>query len=110
METADSGHVKFAGEEATHLHARERQVGYVFQPFALFRHMSVFENVAFGLRVKPKNERPSEAEIRRRVMDLLNSFSLTGWLNAIRHNHRSGRRRRCPGACAGGRAQSAVTR
>ncbi|WP_301100488.1 sulfate ABC transporter ATP-binding protein [Propionivibrio sp.] len=79
METADSGHVKFAGEEATHLHARERQVGFVFQHYALFRHMSVFENVAFGLRVKPKHERLLEAEIRRRVMDLLKLVQLD-WL------------------------------
>ncbi len=79
METADAGHVKFAGEEATHLHARERKVGFVFQHYALFRHMSVFENVAFGLRVKPRNERPSEADIRRRVMDLLKLVQLD-WL------------------------------
>ena len=79
METADAGHVKFGGEEATHLHARERKVGFVFQHYALFRHMSVFENVAFGLRVKPKGERPTEAEIRRRVMDLLKLVQLD-WL------------------------------
>jgi sulfate transport system ATP-binding protein len=79
METADAGQVLFAGEEATHLHARERQVGFVFQHYALFRHMSVFENVAFGLRVKAKKERPPEAEIRRRVMDLLRLVQLD-WL------------------------------
>ncbi len=79
MESADSGHVKFAGAEATHLHARERNVGFVFQHYALFRHMSVFENVAFGLRVKPRDERPSEAEIRRRVTDLLKLVQLD-WL------------------------------
>ena len=79
MESADHGHVKFSGEEATHLHARERQVGFVFQHYALFRHMSVFENVAFGLRVKPKAERPSEAEIRRRVLELLKLVQLD-WL------------------------------
>ncbi len=79
MESADAGHVKFAGEEATHLHARERSVGFVFQHYALFRHMSVFENVAFGLRVKPKHERPAEAEIRRRVLDLLKLVQLD-WL------------------------------
>ena len=71
MESADAGHVKFAGEDATHLHVRERQVGFVFQHYALFRHMTVFENVAFGLRVKPRDVRPGEAEIRRRVFDLL---------------------------------------
>ena len=79
MESADAGHVSFAGEEATHLHARERNVGFVFQHYALFRHMSVFENVAFGLRVKPRHERPSETEIRRRVLDLLKLVQLD-WL------------------------------
>ena len=79
METADAGHVSFAGEEATHLHARDRKVGFVFQHYALFRHMSVFENVAFGLRVKPREERPGEAEIRRRVLDLLKLVQLD-WL------------------------------
>jgi sulfate transport system ATP-binding protein len=79
METADAGHVSFAGEEATHLHARERKVGFVFQHYALFRHMSVFENVAFGLRVKPRHERPSPAEIHRRVTNLLKLVQLD-WL------------------------------
>lgn len=79
METADTGQVLFEGAEATHLHVRERQVGFVFQHYALFRHMTVFENVAFGLRVKPRKERPSEAEIRKRVMDLLALVQLD-WL------------------------------
>ncbi len=79
MESADAGHVKFAGEDATHLHVRERQVGFVFQHYALFRHMTVFENVAFGLRVKPRDARPGEAEIRRRVFDLLKLVQLD-WL------------------------------
>jgi hypothetical protein len=67
------------GGEATHLHARERNVGFVFQHYALFRHMTVFENVAFGLRVKPRKERPSDAEIKRRVMELLGLVQLD-WL------------------------------
>ena len=50
---------------------RDRGVGFVFQHYALFRHMTVFENVAFGLRVRPRAQRPAEAEIRRRVNDLL---------------------------------------
>jgi sulfate transport system ATP-binding protein len=79
METADAGEVLFSGAEATHLHARERQVGFVFQHYALFRHMTVFENVAFGLRVKARSERPAEAEIRRRVLDLLKLVQLD-WL------------------------------
>ncbi|MCM8594159.1 sulfate/molybdate ABC transporter ATP-binding protein [Accumulibacter sp.] len=79
MESPDSGHILFAGEEATHVHARERKVGFVFQHYALFRHMSVFENVAFGLRVKPRKLRPAEAEIRRRVSELLKLVQLD-WL------------------------------
>ncbi|MDR1367138.1 MAG: sulfate ABC transporter ATP-binding protein [Candidatus Accumulibacter sp.] len=79
METPDTGSIRFAGEDATRLHARERRVGFVFQHYALFRHMSVFENVAFGLRVKPRKERPAEAEIRRRVFDLLKLVQLD-WL------------------------------
>ena len=79
METADAGEVLFSGAEATHLHARERQVGFVFQHYALFRHMTVFENIAFGLRVKPRGQRPPEAEIRTRVMDLLKLVQLD-WL------------------------------
>jgi len=66
--------------ETTRLTAmRERQVGFVFQHYALFRHMTVFENVAFGLRVRPKETRPSEAEIKKRVHDLLNLVQLD-WL------------------------------
>ena len=76
MESADAGRVLFSGEETTHLHARERGVGFVFQHYALFRHMSVFENVAFGLRVKPRRERPSEARIRQRVGELLRLVQL----------------------------------
>ncbi|PKO86521.1 MAG: sulfate ABC transporter ATP-binding protein [Betaproteobacteria bacterium HGW-Betaproteobacteria-12] len=79
METADHGEILFSGAEATHLHARERNVGFVFQHYALFRHMTVFENVAFGLRVKPRKERPSDAEIKRRVMELLGLVQLD-WL------------------------------
>jgi len=79
METADHGEILFSGAEATHLHARDRNVGFVFQHYALFRHMTVFENVAFGLRVKPRKERPSDAEIKRRVMELLGLVQLD-WL------------------------------
>jgi sulfate transport system ATP-binding protein len=79
LEIPDAGQVLFSGEEATHVHARERQVGFVFQHYALFRHMTVFENIAFGLRVKPRSERPSEAVIRARVMDLLKLVQLD-WL------------------------------
>lgn len=79
LETADSGSILFSGEDATHVHVRERQVGFVFQHYALFRHMTVFENVAFGLRVKPRAERPSEAQIKQKVMELLQLVQLD-WL------------------------------
>jgi sulfate transport system ATP-binding protein len=58
LEFADSGHVLFNGEDASDRHVRERQVGFVFQHYALFRHMSVFDNVAFGLRVRKGDRRP----------------------------------------------------
>jgi len=67
------------GEDVAAVGARERQVGFVFQHYALFRHMTVFENVAFGLRVKPRKERPSEAVIREKVHELLELVQLD-WL------------------------------
>ena len=79
LESPDQGSVLFAGADATDTHARERNVGFVFQHYALFRHMTIFENVAFGLRVRPRPLRPSEPEIRQRVMDLLSLVQLD-WL------------------------------
>jgi sulfate transport system ATP-binding protein len=79
LEIADSGTILFSGEDTTHVHVRERQVGFVFQHYALFRHMTVFENVAFGLRVKPRAERPSEEQIKKKVHDLLSLVQLD-WL------------------------------
>jgi sulfate transport system ATP-binding protein len=71
LDVPDAGTVLFDGDDATTRSARDRRVGFVFQHYALFRHMSVFENVAFGLRVRPRALRPSEDEIRRKVKDLL---------------------------------------
>ena len=76
LEAADSGRVLFDGEDASGTHVRERQVGFVFQHYALFRHMTVFDNVAFGQRVKPRKLRPPESEIRRKVMELLELVQL----------------------------------
>jgi len=76
LEVPDSGLVLFQGEEATERSARDRQIGFVFQHYALFRHMTVFENVAFGLRVKPRKQRPAEEEIRARVHELLKLVQL----------------------------------
>ncbi|MDR1350526.1 MAG: sulfate ABC transporter ATP-binding protein [Zoogloeaceae bacterium] len=79
LESADRGTVLLEGEDASDIHVRERQVGFVFQHYALFRHLNVFENVAFGLRVKPRKQRPSEANIRKKVRALLELVQLD-WL------------------------------
>ena len=80
LERPDSGQVLLRGEDKTHQDIRNRHVGFVFQHYALFRHMSVFENIAFGLRVKPRNKRPSEAEIQKKVHALLELVQLD-WLH-----------------------------
>lgn len=79
LEYADQGKVLLDGQDASSQHVRERQVGFVFQHYALFKHMTIFENIAFGLRVKPRNVRPSEEKIREKVHQLLNLVQLD-WL------------------------------
>jgi sulfate transport system ATP-binding protein len=79
LETADAGQIVISGEDSTHVHVRERNVGFVFQHYALFRHMTVADNVAFGLRVKPRGERPSEKQIQAKVHELLKLVQLD-WL------------------------------
>lgn len=79
LDWPDSGSVHFDGQDALSRGAGERNVGFVFQHYALFRHMSVFENVAFGLRVQPRATRPSEDKIRSRVKELLDLVQLD-WL------------------------------
>ena len=76
LEFADSGTVRFDGRDISDRSVRERQVGFVFQHYALFRHMTVFENIAFGLRVRPRRFRPSEAKIRAKVQELLKLIQL----------------------------------
>ncbi|MDE3017199.1 MAG: sulfate ABC transporter ATP-binding protein [Pseudomonadota bacterium] len=71
LEFADSGSVAIDGRETSTMNVKERRVGFVFQHYALFKHMTVFDNIAFGLRVRPKTVRPSPQIIRDRVMDLL---------------------------------------
>ena len=79
LETPDSGQILFHGQDATDRHVSERQVGFVFQHYALFRHMTVFDNVAFGLTVRPRATRPGKEEIRDKVMKLLKLVQLD-WL------------------------------
>lgn len=76
LEQADSGIVKFNGEDITTQHVSERGVGFVFQHYALFKHMTVFENVAYGLTVRPRKTRPSKAEIAEKVNSLLKLVQL----------------------------------
>ena len=78
LEFPTSGRVLLAGEDASHLSVQERKVGFVFQHYALFRHMTVFDNIAFGLTVRPRETRPPAAEIRERVLALLDLVQLGG--------------------------------
>lgn len=71
LEFADSGTIAFEGEDMSERGARDRRVGFVFQHYALFRHMTVFENIAFGLRVRPRRVRPSNQRIAEKVGELL---------------------------------------
>jgi sulfate transport system ATP-binding protein len=76
LEFPDSGNVLFDGKDISLRSARERNVGFVFQHYALFHHMTVFSNIAFGLAVRPRNIRPSDEQIRKRVQELLQLVQL----------------------------------
>jgi sulfate transport system ATP-binding protein len=93
LEFPDTGSIILNGADASSSNARERQIGFVFQHYALFRHMSVFENVAFGLRIRPRKLRRSREEIKDRVMALLKLVQLD-WLAS-----------RYPGQLSGGQRQ-----
>jgi len=92
LETPDTGSVQVAGEDTTAMAVQQRRVGFVFQHYALFRHMTVFDNVAFGLRVRPRRERPSETDIKARVHRLLQLVQLD-WLGDRFPNQLSGGQR-----------------
>jgi sulfate transport system ATP-binding protein len=96
LEQADpgSGPIKFHAEDVAGRDVGSRQVGFVFQHYALFRHMSVFENVAFGLRVRPRARRPSKDAIRAKVMDLLKLVQLDVQANRFPHQLSGGQRQR----------------
>lgn len=76
LDHADSGSIVFDGEEVHHRHVRERKIGFMFQHYALFRHMNVFDNVAFGLQVLPRHIRPNKADITEKVTELLRLVQL----------------------------------
>ena len=94
LERPDSGQVFFHGQDRTQADVRERQVGFVFQHYALFGHMTVFENVAFGLRVRPRATRPDEAAIRAKVLELLQLVQLDGLAAHHPHQLSGGQRQR----------------
>jgi sulfate/thiosulfate transport system ATP-binding protein len=94
LEFADTGRVLFDGEDATDRSARDRRVGFVFQHYALFRHMTVFENVAFGLRVQPRRQRPARAEIAERVHELLRLVQLESLSGRLPSQLSGGQRQR----------------
>lgn len=91
---ADRGQVFFGGLDATTLPVQRRQVGFVFQHYALFKHMSVADNIAYGLRVRERASRPSRAEIRRRTSELLDLVQLSGYESRFPAQLSGGQRQR----------------
>jgi sulfate transport system ATP-binding protein len=94
LEVPDTGSIRFGDEDATRQHVADRRVGFVFQHYALFRHMTVFENVAFGLRVRPRAVRGSEAMIRERVHELLSLVQLDSQAHHMPSQLSGGQRQR----------------
>jgi sulfate/thiosulfate transport system ATP-binding protein len=94
LETPDSGVIKFSGEDQTNKHVKDRKVGFVFQHYALFRHMNVFENIAFGLRVRPRKVRPDKKTIHESVMRLITMVQLEGYVNRFPSELSGGQRQR----------------
>ncbi len=91
---AGSGRVVFHGRDVSDVPTGKREVGLVFQHYALFRHLSVLENVAFGLRVRPRRQRPAEAEIRRRALELLDLVQMSGLEGRLPSELSGGQRQR----------------
>jgi sulfate transport system ATP-binding protein len=94
LEQPDAGTVRFHGADARRTDVRDRHVGFVFQHYALFAHMTIFENVAFGLRVKPRATRPDAATIRRKVNELLALVQLDSLADRFPHQLSGGQRQR----------------
>ncbi len=94
LERSDAGAVFFNGTDATALPVNKRRVGFVFQHYALFRHMSVFKNIAFGLSILPRKERPSRTAIREKVRGLLALMQLEGMEDRYPNQLSGGQRQR----------------
>ena len=94
LETPDSGTVTHFEEDLTKKPVKDRKVGFVFQHYALFRHMSIFENIAFGLRVRPRKTRPDKKTIYENVMRLLTLVQLENFANRFPSELSGGQRQR----------------
>jgi sulfate transport system ATP-binding protein len=94
LEIADAGRILFLDEDVTEKSAYERKAGFVFQAYALFQHMSVFENIAFGLRVLPRRKRPDAEAIGNRVAELLQLIQLEGYEKRLPSQLSGGQRQR----------------
>lgn len=94
LEAADKGSVLFDGEDLTDVHVKHREVGFVFQHYALFKHMTVFENVAFGLKARKRRLRPTAAVIEEKVHELLRLVKLDGFANRYPAQLSGGQRQR----------------
>ncbi|MFJ7649072.1 sulfate/molybdate ABC transporter ATP-binding protein [Lysinibacillus sp. NPDC097279] len=94
LEASDVGEILFDGQTITNHHPKERNVGFVFQHYALFRHMTVFDNVAYGLKVRPRKSRPSKAEIYDKVMTLLRLVKLENFSDRYPTQLSGGQRQR----------------
>lgn len=94
LESVDEGAILFEGEDVTHIHVKQRQVGFVFQHYALFKHMTVFENIAFGLKVRKRKERLSSSDIKETVHELLSLVKLEGFADRYPSQLSGGQRQR----------------
>lgn len=94
LEFPDDGQISFAGKDVTDSSAYQRKAGFVFQHYALFNHLSIFENIAFGLRVLPRKQRPDETAIRARVDELVRAVQLPGFERRLPTQLSGGQRQR----------------
>jgi sulfate transport system ATP-binding protein len=94
LERPNAGSILFGDEDASHRSVQERNVGFVFQHYALFRHMTVADNIGFGLKVRPAASRPASSEIRRRALELLDLVQLSGLADRYPNQLSGGQRQR----------------
>ncbi|GGA67816.1 sulfate/thiosulfate import ATP-binding protein CysA [Nitratireductor aestuarii] len=94
LDFLSSGQILFGDEDASAKSVQERNVGFVFQHYALFRHMTVLENIGFGLKIRPARTRPPKSEIRRRALELLELVQLSGLENRYPSQLSGGQRQR----------------